>query len=223
MPPNAALPGTVTYYKATGGVQQGDGNVFQLPWTGNCSLAPEVGLSARSTMMGLNMYATAENGALSEAATLSIPDAGIIALRGKTWLTSRNNRPNAYNNNNNNNSNNAEGYSTFTPSTGVVDTDAAAREQEEAEKERKRRNRADGRMEMNLLASLLGRAVQVTEGKVTDSPGGGGSGGGGGGGEEGGTGREQEYTGMDAFAMTLFAEGEFWMTWFGYVEFFRLT
>ena len=208
LPPNATIPGSATYHNTNGNVRKSETR-FQLPWTDECSLAPNVdGLTERSTMLGLNMYATAENGALSSAASLSIPDAGIISLRGKTWLASlrknsggssgsnRRDRSSSYDSNGG-----QDDYSTFTPSTGGAELGSgmtnADREQEEAEKERRRRNRADGRQEMNLLASLLGRAVQVTEGKVSDD------------GDRNTGSRESSSTGPAAFRMSLFAEDPF--------------
>jgi hypothetical protein len=139
-------------------------------------------------MLGLNMYATAENGALSSAATLSVPDAGIISLRGKTWLTSKSIRQES-----------SDSFTTFTPSTGgagnVLSTPDVERAEEDATRERSRR-RADGKMELNLLASLLGRAVQETEGKVSET------------GEEGGRSGSSS-SGPQAFKMSLFAEDPF--------------
>ena len=199
LPPNAIEPGTISYHQHNG-AQQRDSDAVQLPWSGGCSVAPSVdGLIERSTMLGLNMYATAENGALSSAASLSIPDAGIISLRGKTWLTST--KIGGYS------STQQETFTTFTPSTGgaggnlMDNATEIERAQEEASRERSRR-RADGKVEMNLLASLLGRAVQETEGKVSTEDGEGGEGG------EGGS-RRDAYNGPKAFKMNLFAEDPF--------------
>ncbi len=198
LPPTAILPGQITYYE-TNGSTRNDNKPFQLPWSGECSIAPRVdGLTERSTMLGLNMYATAENGTLSAAASLSVPDAGIIALRGKTWSTSSSSIRK------NDNSCKNDSYSTYIPSTGgneaFEDMTNAEREQEEAERERKRRNRADGKQEMNLLASLLGRAVQVTESKVDGSDEG-----------ENNSGEKSQSgnSGPAAFRMSLFAEDPF--------------
>ena len=148
---------TISYHQHNG-AQQRESDAVQLPWSGGCSVAPSVdGLIERSTMLGLNMYATAENGALSSAASLSIPDAGIISLRGKTWLTST--KIGGYS------STQQDTFTTFTPSTGgaggnlMDNATEIERAQEEASRERSRR-RADGKVEMNLLASLLGRAVR---------------------------------------------------------------
>ena len=73
---------------------------------------------------------------------------------------------------------------------GGADRRTAKREIEEAARTRDSRSRADGRMELNVLASLLGRAVRQTEGKDGDS--------GGGSGEV-----------MEAFKLNLFAEDPF--------------
>ena len=61
LPPNAALPGTVTYYGSNGRPEGGGVDTqtsqFFVAYHGSCTLAPNVdGLTERSTMLGLNMY-----------------------------------------------------------------------------------------------------------------------------------------------------------------------
>ena len=145
-------------------------------------------------------YSTAENGTLSNAASLSVPDAGILSLRGKTWLASRI----GLDEGGRSSRGGRRDEATFTPSTGGAGgsamNDEIERAQEEARRERSRR-RVDGKLELNLLASLLGRAVQETEGKASET-------GDGGGGEEQ-SGGGADYSGPAAFRMNLFAEDPF--------------
>ena len=193
MPAGGMLPGLVTYYRR-GDSRPRDGRMLNLPWTGQCEPALAVdGMRTRSTMLGLNMYAKAENGQLSRAAALSMRDAGLISLKGKMWKAA-----------------NGRAAGVFIPgggsdggrgaSGGVIggasDTErrAAEREIEEAARSRANRRRANGRMELNVLASLLGRAVQQTEGKAGDGQDGGGEGSG---------------VVMEAFKLNLFAEDPF--------------
>jgi hypothetical protein len=200
VPAGGMLPGDVYYFRGSDSRRR-DGRTINLPWTGRCAPALSVdGLHTRSTMLGLNMYAKAENGQLSRAAALSMRDAGLISLKGKLWRAA-----------------NGRADGVFVPGGGgggggsgaggrggeggvigggsEAERRAAEREIEEAAKSRNKRRRADGRMELNVLASLLGRAVQQTEGKAGED---GQDGGGGGGGDV-----------MEAFKLNLFAEDPF--------------
>lgn len=185
VPPGAMLPGDAIYFTSRGQDRR-EGKMIHLPLSGRCAPALCVnGLHTRSTMLGLNMYAKAENGQLSRAASLSMRDAGLLSLKGKKWKAANG------------------GSEVFIPSSAQqkggsgfagandVDREAAQKEIEEATRNRNPRKRADGRMELNVLASLLGRAVQETEGKT-------------GSGADG-----QSGDAMEAFKLNLFAEDPF--------------
>ena len=124
------------------------------------------GLHTRSTMLGLNMYAKAENGQLSRAASLSMREAGLISLKGKKWRDANGIADRVFVPGRGSNRDDATGREVI--GGDGADRRAAQREMEEAVRARSARRRADGRMELNVLASLLGRAVRQTEGKDGD-------------------------------------------------------
>ena len=89
VPSGAMLPGDVYYFRSSDQLRR-DGRTINLPWTGKCAPALSVdGIHTRSTMLGLNMYAKAENGQLSRAASLSMRDAGLVSLKGKMWRAAK--------------------------------------------------------------------------------------------------------------------------------------